>query len=167
MPRSKAEIVAATMLAEWRALARLTGQPSEPLLRAARETIVGMVAQDLLGEVLSGLVVEDGVDTRWVVAQRWSFAPARPPLRSCWPLSRIPASDNLRFILRVRPGPSWQELSRAARAGLAVSLPLDPDAAAMPLDPPTDLLPIRAERLPTGDHLVLESWPRPWPPLDA
>ena len=157
MARSRAEVVAAAMLAEWRALARLGGEPSERVMRAARETVIGLVAQDLLAEALSGLVAGDGGEERWVVAQRWSLAPAKPPLRPSWPVTRLPPRiGHVRFVLRLRPNERWEELPPAQRREIAEPLPLELEAAESEEWALGRLEPIRAEPLPGGGYLVLE-----------
>jgi hypothetical protein len=161
MTDPRAAVVATELAREWRRLHSATGLPRAPDLVAATEAALALAAEGLLDEVLSGLAVDEPAGPRFLVVQRWTFAPARPPLRPRWPLpSRV--ADCARFVLRFRLGTSWARLVRSQRAG-ANGLPLALAPAARPIAVPAPLCPVASARLPGGGHLVLETLPHPGP----
>jgi hypothetical protein len=162
MSDSRAAVVATALAREWRRLYLATGQPRPPHLVAAIEAVLALTAAGLLDEVLSGLAVDEPTGPRFLVVQRWTFAPARPPLRPRWPLpSRVAAGA--RFVLRFRLGASWARLTRSPQRAGAHGLPLALAPAAGSIAVAAPLCPVASTRLPGGGHLVLETLPHPGP----
>lgn len=156
MRQSRAELVVTELVAAWRALARIAGSPNPEQIRMARETALSLVAQGLLDEVLSGLITGPVGQERPVVVQRWRFAPARPHLEPCWPLTRLNTGD-ARFLLRLRPSDAWASLPRSLQREIARTLPLDLTPPSSGLTLPGRAVPVRARLLPEGDYLVYET----------
>lgn len=166
MTVSRAETVAAALVREWRLLARVCGQPSAGVIRTARETVLSLVAQDLLSGVLSGLAVNDTHGERLLIAHRWSFSPVRPYLRPAWPVTQAGGSD-ARFVLRFERAQAWIALPNDLQREIAGVLPCDFAVMSAGFTLTSRLVPVQAQRLPGGDYLVLETLPMPAGPQVA
>ncbi len=156
MRPSRAELVATELVTEWRAMARIAGLPAPDHLRMARETLLSLVAQGLLDEVLYGLATGPAGRERLLIVHRWRFAPSRPHLESRWPLTRLTA-DDVRFVLRFRPSNAWVNLPRSIQREVTGSLPLSLTPSGRGFDLPGRLVPVHARLLPEGDYLVHET----------
>lgn len=161
-PGARSELILIEIERQWRSADRLGIGPGSALFFVqARETLLPLLADDLVDEVISGIETRTPETTAIAFARRWRIARVDRPIFATWPSA--PATRPAgRYVLRIRPSHSWWSLSATDRRFMVERLPL-----AIPTGPQSEvetslrlrerLVPTRSVALPAGDFLVVET----------
>lgn len=137
------------------------GPGSMAFVEQARETLLPLLAEELISEVVMGLEPVGGANViAW--ARRWRLAPVDRPIFPFWPTRPVTPPQGM-YVLRIRPSARWWSgKTSSERRQLAERLPLEirtgmRDEVQLTLRLAERLIAVDSVPLPGGDFLVAEA----------